>query len=300
MMSKNEFVSVLLLSIFLCSAIVTCQGALVKMDIPDLWREADVVLIGDVLHITTHQGEEGFIYRNVVVEVARYNKNPLNLSRVDVHVLGGVIGDIGQWVEDQPDFEVGETVLVFLTHHTAEPPYHQEDGYHVVNGPQGKFTVADGVATNAREALKLTNSLGLPAIFVVSNLGLFAEIEEGSEITIFVNVSNVGEVEGAYKVDLKIEGEVVYSEDVTLAAGETKEVPLWIGEGLPEGTYHVEVNGLEGSFEVVRAAKPVGGSRVNLLPQAIVSLILLIVFLLIVRLIIYRRAPKADYLEPTP
>jgi hypothetical protein len=289
-----------LLAFFLCSLSLTCQGALVEMDVSDLWCEADVVLIGDVLNITTHQGDKGTIYRNVVVEVKRYNKNPLNMSQVNIHVLGGAIGNIAQGVEDQPEFNVGETVLVFLAHHTAEPPYHQEDGYHVVNGPQGKFTVADGVATNiAGDRLELTGSLGLPALFVVSDLGLFAEVEEGSEITIFVNVSNVGEVEGAYKVDLKIEGEVAYSEDVTLAGGETKEVPLWIMEGLPEGAYHVEVNGLEGSFEVVHAFQPTGMGRTNLLPQVILSTILLIGllligFLLIMRLVVHRRAQKAD------
>jgi hypothetical protein len=279
-----------LLSVFLCSATMQCQGALVKMDVSDLWSDADVVLIGDVLNITTRQGEEGFIYRNVVVEVVRYNKNPLNLSRVDVHVLGGVIGDIGSWVEDQPEFMGGETVLVFLRHHTEEHPRYQADGYHVVGGPQGKFTVANSVATNiVGDKLELTDSLGLPAIFVVSDLNLFVETEEGAVITIFVNVSNVGEVEGGYPVDLKVEGEVAYSEDVTLAGGETKEVPLWIMEGLPEGTYHVEVNGLEGSFEVVRVAKPVGGGLTNLVPQAIIlSLILLTGLFLLLRFALHR------------
>jgi len=297
---KVSLISVLFVCILLCSASVTCQGALVEMDVSDLWCEADVVLIGDVLNLTTHQGEEGFIYRNVVVEVVRYNKNPLNLSRVDVHVLGGEMGEIGSWVEDQPEFMVGETVLVFLTHHTAEPPYHQEDGYHVVNGSQGKFTIADMVATNiAGETLELTDSLGMPALFVVSDLNLPVEIEKGVEITIFVKVSNVGEVEGTYKVDLTVEGEVVYSESVTLSGGETKEVPLWIMEGLPEGAYHVEVNGLEGSFEVVHAFQPTGMGRTNLLPQVILSTILLIGllligFLLIMRLVVHRRAQKAD------
>nr|NIM46512.1 hypothetical protein [Nitrososphaeria archaeon] len=207
---KVSLIGVLLAAIFLYSATIPCQGALVRMDVSVLWCDADVVLIGDVLNITTHQREEGFIYRNVVVEVARYNKNPLNLSRVDVHVLGGVMGDIGSWVEDQPEFMVGETVLVFLRHHSEEHSRYQVDGYHVVGGPQGKFTVADGAATNiVGDKLGLTDSLGLLAIFVVSDLDLFVETEEGAVITIFVNVSNVGEVEGAYKVDLKLEGEVV-------------------------------------------------------------------------------------------
>ena len=291
MTTENRKVSLIgvLLAVFLCSTSLNCQGALVRMDVSDLWCWADVVLIGDVLNITTHQGDKGTIYRNVVVEVERYNKNPLNLSRVDIHVLGGVIGNIGHWVEDQPEFEVGETVLVFLSHHPEEAPHYQADGYHVVNGPHGKFTVTDRVATNiAGDKLELTDSLSLPAIFVVSDLDLFVEIEEGAVITIFVNVSNVGEVEGAYKVDLTVEGEVVYSEDVTLEGGETKEVPLWIIEGLPEGTYNVEVNGLEGSFEVVRAARLVGGGITNLLPQAILSTILLIGFLLLLRFALNR------------
>ena len=125
---KVSLISVLFVCILLCSASVTCQGALVEMDVSDLWCEADVVLIGDVLNLTTHQGEEGFIYRNVVVEVVRYNKNPLNLSRVDVHVLGGEMGEIGSWVEDQPEFMVGETVLVFLYHHPEGLPRYLADG----------------------------------------------------------------------------------------------------------------------------------------------------------------------------
>jgi len=134
----------------------------------------------------------------------------------------------------------------------------------------------------------IPRGLGMPALFVVSDLNLPVEIEKGVEITIFVKVSNVGEVEGTYKVDLTVEGEVVYSESVTLSGGETKEVPLWIVEGLSEGAYHVEVNGLEGSFEVVCAARLVGGGVTNLLPQAILSMILLIVLLLISFLLIKR------------
>jgi len=89
-----------------------------------------------------------------------------------------------------------------------------------------------------------------PAEFTVSDLSQFISIEEGADITIFVNVSNVGDVEGTHQVDLKLDGDVVYSINVTLPSGATEEVPLWIEGGLTVGTYQVEVEGLTDSFTV--------------------------------------------------
>jgi len=95
-----------------------------------------------------------------------------------------------------------------------------------------------------------------PAEFIVSDLNIITEIEEGADITIFVNVSNVGDVEGTHQVDLKLDGGdilfyTVYSKNVTLPGGASEEVPLWIEGGLTAGTYQVEVEGLTGSFTVV-------------------------------------------------
>jgi hypothetical protein len=45
-MSKNNLASVLLVGIFLGSTSLTCQGALVRMDVSDLWCDTDIVLIG--------------------------------------------------------------------------------------------------------------------------------------------------------------------------------------------------------------------------------------------------------------
>jgi len=313
-----SLVGVLLAGILLYSAIVTCQGALVEMDVSDLWCDADVVLIGDVLNITTHQGEEGFIYRNVVVEVVRYNKNPLNLSQVDIHVLGGAIGEIESWVEDQPEFEVGETVLVFLRQHPEEHPLYKADGYHVVGGPLGKYTVADVVATNiAGDKLELTDSLGLPAIFVASDLCIHQWGECAENINTTFIVTNVGEAAGYFNASISYEdpkGAVTGGYgvmDIYIEAGESYAVSHVFVAELP-GVYEVEAdtelhredyrNPLKMNFEVlgeVVEAKRVGGGRTNLLPQAILSTILLIGllligFLLILRLVVHRRAQKAD------
>ena len=127
--------TVALFIIFSLSTVV-CFGALIHMDIEDLTREASVILIGNVTAITTHGGE-GMIYREVEIDVERYLKNPLNSSEVFIEVLGGEMGEIGLWVEDQPSFEINERVLVFLRDGGA---------YQVVGGPQGKYTLTDGLA----------------------------------------------------------------------------------------------------------------------------------------------------------
>lgn len=126
---------VALFIIFSLSTVV-CFGLLIHMDIEDLTQKASVILIGNVTTITTHGGE-GMIYREVGIEVERYLKNPLDSSEVFIQVLGGEMGEIGVWVEDQPSFDINERVLVFL-----------RDGgtYQVVGGPQGKYTLTDGLA----------------------------------------------------------------------------------------------------------------------------------------------------------
>jgi len=98
-----------------------------------------------------------------------------------------------------------------------------------------------------------------PAEFIVSDLNIITEIEEGADITMFVNVNNVGDVEGTHQVDLILDGGdilfyTVYSKNVTLPGGVSEEVPLWIEGGLTAGTYQVEVEGLTSSFTV--APKP--------------------------------------------
>jgi len=139
-MSKKGALGLLIALTYILSLTRGCQGAMKEMDIDDLTQEADVILIGEVTVITTHEGEDT-IYRNVEVRVEENLKNPLNSSEVVIRVLGGKIGDRIAWVEDQPSFNINESVLVFL---------HEESGgsYTVVGGPQGKLTLAEGSAAN--------------------------------------------------------------------------------------------------------------------------------------------------------
>lgn len=75
----------------------------------------------------------------------KYSKNLLSCQRSDsvvVTVPGGKVGDITQWVEDTPQFQTGEQVLLFL--HS-----YRDGAVEVVGGVQGKFAIVNGNAVPA-------------------------------------------------------------------------------------------------------------------------------------------------------
>jgi PKD repeat protein len=95
-----------------------------------------------------------------------------------------------------------------------------------------------------------------PAEFKVTDLEITPEeVEEGEAVTVSVDVTNVGEKEGSYTVELVLDGIVVGSEEITpLGGGMTATVVFELTRG--EGTYQVEVDGLTGSFTVKAPPEP--------------------------------------------
>jgi len=96
----------------------------------------------------------------------------------------------------------------------------------------------------------------LPAKFGVSDLTIKPdEVEEGEAVTVSVDVTNVGETEGSYTLELVLDGVVVGSEDITsLGGGMTVTVVFELTRG--EGSYTVEFDGLTGSFTVKALPEP--------------------------------------------
>jgi len=94
----------------------------------------------------------------------------------------------------------------------------------------------------------------LPANFVASNLSIVPSLVAGPEesVTISANVANDGEQEGSYIVELKINGETVDTEEVTLSAGENQQVSFALS-GMDYGQYEVDVAQLNGEFTVSRS-----------------------------------------------
>lgn len=80
-----------------------------------------------------------------------------------------------------------------------------------------------------------------PAEFTVSDLSISpAEAEVKQKITISVKVTNVGELGGSYTVDLKVAGEILGSETVTLMGGKSTTVTFEIVKEEP-GIFDVYV-----------------------------------------------------------
>jgi parallel beta-helix repeat protein len=77
-------------------------------------------------------------------------------------------------------------------------------------------------------------------------------VEPSKPVTISVDVKNKGDLETTYWVKLKINGAVESIENVALAGGETKSVAFTVTREA-EGNYEVEVDGIVGTFTVVKA-----------------------------------------------
>ena len=117
---------------------------MIKIPYEQLWDEADTVALGSVTGITTHWGDRGMIYRVVAIDVERCYKNPVNATTLYIRVEGGTIGNQGIWVEDQPEFIIGERALFFLA---STDQTHMEQPLYIVPGLiQGKFTVIGDTA----------------------------------------------------------------------------------------------------------------------------------------------------------
>ena len=89
-----------------------------------------------------------------------------------------------------------------------------------------------------------------PAAFTASALTISpAKVDIGETVTISAKVANTGDLAGTYKVTLKIDDEVVATEDATLAGGASQKVTFTTAKDVA-GTYTVNVEGLSGSFTV--------------------------------------------------
>ena len=120
------------------------RGLMIEIPYEQLWDEADTVALGSVTEITTHWGDRGMIYRVVAIDVERCYKNPVNATTLYIRVEGGTIGDQGIWVEDQPEFIIGERLLVFLA--LTDQTHLEQPLYTVYGSFQGKFTVEGDTA----------------------------------------------------------------------------------------------------------------------------------------------------------
>ena len=82
------------------------------------------------------------------------------------------------------------------------------------------------------------------------------EASAGQEGIITAEVTNTGDAEGTYAVSLEINSEVEISQDVTLAAGETKSVEFGYTP-LAEGDYTIVIGDQTASLKVPPAPEAI-------------------------------------------
>ena len=109
-------------------------------------EKADVILIGTVEEVLHSSAPK--MYRQVTVSVERYLKNKLETKTVTVVARGVTIGNTTLWVEDQPEFQESERVLLFLLDDPTFLFENPQGFYEVVGLVQGKFTVGSDSAIN--------------------------------------------------------------------------------------------------------------------------------------------------------
>ncbi len=102
-----------------------------------------------------------------------------------------------------------------------------------------------------------------PAHFKASGLNIAPSVEKiwervtfmtktGETVSITATITNDGGEEGTFTAALKLNGQTVDTETVTLSAGQTKQVSF-TRSGLDYGQYDVDVAGLSGTLTVSRA-----------------------------------------------
>ncbi|MGH2689497.1 MAG: hypothetical protein ACRDKW_11900, partial [Actinomycetota bacterium] len=127
----------------------TSVFASVVVPIPDddLIDGADAVVVGHVSRITSHEDTSGDISTYVTLGIDEVLKGALWGSEITIREAGGGVGDRHAWVSANPEFEVGEPVLVFMDQ--------RQDGtlrtYHLY---LGKFTVVTDPASGDRVAVR--------------------------------------------------------------------------------------------------------------------------------------------------
>jgi hypothetical protein len=101
------------------------------------------------------------IYTDVVINIDEYLKDPLPSQEVTVRVWGGTVINDNLMAEDEPSFETGEKVLLYLMKDSSPGTKDIAPEHFIVTGLlQGKYTLNDdGTATRPGEDTTLDDLL---------------------------------------------------------------------------------------------------------------------------------------------
>ena len=72
-------------------------------------------------------------------------------------------------------------------------------------------------------------------------------VRSGESVTVSMDVANVGDEEGSYQAELRVDGEVVETKEVNLPAGDSRELVFTVS-GNETGSHTIEFAGRDGEF----------------------------------------------------
>ncbi len=157
----------------------------------------------------------------------------------------------------EPDWLPENTSLIVLTYYEAEHGWTELEPAYSGVAQGDKVTVLINRASIFAILAKIMPSPSLtPAEFELSELTINpAQAEAGEPITISALIQNAGELEGSYTLTLKINGVIEQSQEITLAAGESKQVSFTVIKA-KSGTYAIAIDVLTGEFIVLTMTPP--------------------------------------------
>src|SRR3989338_8807197 len=94
-----------------------CFAAMVKVELPDLVQEAQVIVAGNVVDLKSEwlNGPKSTIYTIATVQVQEVIKGDVAVGKsVLVKVYGGGEDGIGLAVSTEPKLQVGDNIIAFL------------------------------------------------------------------------------------------------------------------------------------------------------------------------------------------
>jgi len=179
----------------------------VPLSIEEMTETANVILIGtveEVLHSAASPYTVPHMHRQVTVSVERCLKNTLETETVTVVALGATLGNTTMWVEDEPEFQESERVLLFLRDDPTFLNDNPQGFYQVVGLCQGKFTVdSDSAISVSGHVIKnglmvdnikfklgektLFGNLVFPAIVALLSLGVLYLFYRVAQLTLKKN-----------------------------------------------------------------------------------------------------------------
>jgi len=144
------------------------SGLMVQMTLDDLISQSDTIIVGKVIEILrpqwgTSNTASRIIYTDVIVKPERFLYG-FKADKIAIRVEGGRIGTTAMIVEDQPEFTLGEDILLFLSlpkNLGIRPPdrFGLADYYSVTGSLQGKWAYDDGKAVNMYGAVHDVSAL---------------------------------------------------------------------------------------------------------------------------------------------